>query len=287
MTTGARAAEHGGLGRARSWLYVPAHRADLVAKALAGPADAVVLDLEDAVPAAEKQHARHGVAAALAAPRTTPVWVRINAPDGPWGDADLTALAGHAVGGVRVPKVTDPAAVAAVAERLGRPLHLMLETALGVERAFALATAHPLVAAVSLGEADLAADLGVTDPAGLAWARQRVVVANRAAGLPGPVASVWIDVADVDGLAADSRAAHAAGFTGRSVIHPRQIEPVHRAFTPSEAELAAARAVLASVSADRAAWLDADGRFVDAAVVAGARRLLDRAHPTTQEGECP
>jgi citrate lyase subunit beta/citryl-CoA lyase len=279
---------------ARSWLYAPAHRAELVAKALAGPADAVVLDLEDAVPPAAKDRARDGVAEALRTtptPRSTPVWVRVNALDGSWGADDLDVLAELTPDGIRLPKATDPEAVAAVADRLGRPLHLLLESALGVERAFPLVTAHPLVVGVSLGEADLAADLGVTDPAALTWARQRIVVANRAADRPGPIAAVWTDVADLDGLVADSRAAHAAGFTGRSVIHPRQIEPVHRAFTPTDQELAAARALLGSVSAEqaagRAAWIDADGRFVDAAVVARARRLLDRATHFASGSERP
>ena len=270
------------LGAARSWLYVPGHRADLVAKALVGAAEAVVVDLEDAVAPAAKEAAR-AVVGTLDQPRDRPVWVRMNAPDTPWGAADTTMLATAAVDGVRVPKAADPDAVARLADRLGRPLHLLLESALGVERAFALATAHPLVAALSLGEADLAADLRVTDRAALEWARQRFVVASRAAGLPSPVAPVWTDLPDVDGLAADSRAARDRGFWGRSVIHPRLIPVVHDAFTTSDDDLARARALLASVgSHGESAYRDTDGRFVDPAVVAGARTVLDR-HRSTRE----
>jgi citrate lyase subunit beta/citryl-CoA lyase len=257
-----------GLGRVRSWLYVPAHRADLVAKAMAGPADAVVLDLEDAVPVAEKDAARDAAVAALRTPRTKPLWVRMNAGSA----ADVEALAAARPDGVRVPKATDPAAVAELAELLDLPLHLLVESALGVENAFGLALADRRVAGVSLGEADLAADLHVRDPAALGWARQRVVVANRAAGLPSPVAPVWIDLADPAGLAADTAIARDHGFFGRSVIHPSQIEPVNHAFTPSAADLDAARALLASVDG---ASVDARGRFVDPAVVAGARWLLE------------
>ncbi|HEY2224151.1 CoA ester lyase [Actinomycetospora sp.] len=277
-----------GLGVARSWLYVPGHRADLVAKALAGEAEAVVVDLEDAVAAGAKDAARSTVADLAAGPRDRPLWVRMNAPgeaaghaDDPWGAADAAVLARADVDGVRVPKASDPDAVARLADRLGRPLHLLLESALGVERAFALATAHPLVAAVSLGEADLAADLRVADRAALEWARQRVVVASRAAGLPSPLAPVWTDLPDLDGLALDSRTARDRGFWGRSVIHPRQVPVVHRAFAATADELARARALLDSLedagARGETAYRDAEGRFVDPAVVAGARTVLARA----------
>jgi citrate lyase subunit beta/citryl-CoA lyase len=276
-----------GLGVARSWLYAPGHRPDLVAKALAGDAEAVVVDLEDAVGPDAKDAARAAVPDLAAGPRSRPLWVRMNAPDGRWGPADTAVLAGAAVDGVRVPKAADPDAVARLADRLGHPLHLLVESALGVERAFALATAHPLVAAVSLGEADLAADLRVADRAALEWARQRVVVASRAAGLPSPLAPVWTDLPDLDGLAADSRTARARGFWGRSVIHPRQVPVVHDAFTATPDELARARGLLASLESAGArgetAYRDADGRFVDPAVVAGARTVLDRARPESRE----
>ncbi len=273
------------MGVARSWLYVPGHRADLAAKALTGTAEAVVLDLEDAVAPAAKETARAGVTGLADAGRDRPLWVRMNAPTGPWGAADVAVLARARIDGVRVPKADDPAVVARLADQLGHPLHLLIESALGLEHAFALATAHPLVAALSLGEADLAADLRVADRSALDWARQRVVVASRAAGLPSPLAPVWTDLPDLDGLAADSRAARDRGFWGRSVIHPRQIPVVHEAFTPTANELARARALLDSLESAGArgesAYRDGDGRFVDPAVVAGARAVLDRAsiHP--------
>ncbi|MCD2186542.1 HpcH/HpaI aldolase/citrate lyase family protein [Actinomycetospora soli] len=267
-----------GFGVARSWLYVPGHRPDLVAKALAGDAEAVVVDLEDAVPVGAKQAARETLGILRSA---KPVWVRMNPPGDAVGRLDLEALAGLSVDGVRVPKATDPAVVRDVAQALETPLHLLLESALGVERAFELATAHELVVGLSLGEADLAADLRVRDRTALEWARQRVVVASRAAGLASPVAPVWTDVADLTGLAADSAAARNRGFHGRSVIHPSQVPVVHRAFTPSPDELAHARALLASLEdSTETAFLDADGRFVDPAVVAGARALLAQNQET-------
>ncbi|WP_243789516.1 CoA ester lyase [Saccharopolyspora gloriosae] len=264
------------LGWARSWLYVPAHREDLVAKALGGVADAVVLDLEDAVPPAEKERARE--AAAAWAARSGRIWVRINGARTPWADDDAAALAGTGIAGLRVPKAEDPAAVAGLAERTGLPLHLLVESALGLRRAFDLAESHPLVAGISPGETDLAADLRVRDRTELGWARARIVTANRAAGLPSPVASVWTDLSDTAGLAADSAALRDAGFFGRSVIHPRQLDPVHEAFTPDPGEVERARTLLASVdTAGDAAWVDAAGRFVDPAVVAGARWIVELA----------
>lgn len=268
-------------GRVRSWLYVPAHLPELVAKALSGTADAVVLDLEDAVPAGAKDAAREAAVQACAAPRDRPLWVRVNAPGTPFSAADVAALAGSGADGIRLPKAADPSSVAALAGRLGLPLHLLVESARGLEEAFDLARAHPLVASVSLGEADLAADLRIGDPAHLGWARARVVVANRAAGLPSPVAAVWTDLTDADGLAADSATARDAGFFGRSVIHPAQVGPVNHAFTPGPAEIARAHALLDSLraaeSAGSSAYLDERGRFVDPAVVAGARWVADLA----------
>ena len=254
---------------------------ELLDKALSGPADAVVLDLEDAVPAEAKESARDAAVRAATLPRTKPLWVRVNAVGTPWSAEDLAALTGTDLDGVRVPKAGDPETIAGLAQRLDLPLHLLLETALGVEQAYALATAHPSVVAVSLGEADLAADLGVRRPDALAWARQRVVVACRAAGIAAPITSVWTDLADPDGLERDSREARDQGFFGRSVIHPKQVEPVHRAFTPSADEVTDARVLLGSLTdatgRGESAWVDAKGRFVDAAVVAGAHRVLQQA----------
>jgi citrate lyase subunit beta/citryl-CoA lyase len=278
VTAGLRAS---GLGVARSWLYVPGHRADLVAKARSGAAEAVVVDLEDAVAPGVKDAARATVGDLERGDQ--PLWVRMNALDSPWGEADVGVLAQAPIDGVRVPKADDPDAVARLADRLGHPLHLTIESALGLERAFALATAHPLVAAVSLGEADLAADLRVVDRSALEWARQRIVVAARAAGLPSPIAPVWTDIPDLAGLAADCLTARDRGFWGRSVIHPRQIPVVHEAFTVTADERERARALLDALDAAGArgesVGRDAAGRFVDPAVVAGARTILDRAHP--------
>ncbi|MGH3390527.1 MAG: aldolase/citrate lyase family protein, partial [Actinomadura sp.] len=186
-------------------LYVPADRPDRVAKALATTADVVIVDLEDAVAPANKAAARAATAGLLAGRSgVARVQVRVNDVRTPDGRADLRELGGllAAAAGLRLPKIESAAEVVAVAEALpGVPLHPLIESALGVERAFEIATACDAVASVGLGEADLRADLGVTGEDGLVWVRARIVVAARAAGLPAPAQSVFPDVRDLEGLA--------------------------------------------------------------------------------------
>ena len=273
----------------RSWLYVPGHRAERVAKALVAGADAVVIDLEDAVPADRKDAARDQTVALLderADHGALQVWVRINPPGTEIGRRDVAALTGRRLDGLRIPRADDPDEVREVAERTGAPLQLLLENARGLSRARELAEAHELVAGIGLGEADLAADLLVDRDEGLTWARGAVVVAARAAGLPSPVQSVWTDVGDTDGLRVSSERGRGTGFFGRSVVHPRQIDVVHDVYTPSADEIAAAEGIVATAAEaaarGEAAALSADGRFVDPAVVARARTVLDRAGPAAQ-----
>ncbi|WP_129337323.1 HpcH/HpaI aldolase/citrate lyase family protein [Cellulomonas endophytica] len=261
-------------------LYAPADRPDRAAKALAGDADVVVLDLEDAVAPVAKSAARAGLAALVAAHPGRPVQVRLNAAGTSWADADRAAVAAlplHVE--VRVPKVERVEEVAALVGALpGRRLHLLLESALGVERAFDLASADPAVASVGLGEADLRSALGIREEAGLTWARGRLVVAARAAGLPAPVMSVHPHVRDEAGLRASCRAGRALGLRGRAAIHPAQLAPIREEFLPAPDEVARAREVLRRVGDAREAGAGVlvleDGTFLDVAMVAGARDVL-------------
>ncbi|MFC7878041.1 HpcH/HpaI aldolase/citrate lyase family protein [Isoptericola sp. NPDC057391] len=275
-------------------LYVPADRPDRVVKALGSGADAVLVDLEDAVAPAAKDTARAHLAELLGDPGTggTPAaQVRVNHPATPWHAGDVAAVAGlpEAVG-VRVPKVETIAEVRALAAALpGRSLHLLLESALGVERAFELATASPQVASVGLGEADLRSDLRVDDEAGLAWARARVVVAARAAGLPAPAMSAYTHVRDLDGLAASCRAGRALGFCGRTAIHPAQLATIREAFAPTADEVDRAREVVRAVAdaadAGSGTVVLPDGTFLDVAMVERARwtlALARRAAPSPE-----
>jgi len=260
-------------------LYVPADRPDRVRKALASAADVVLVDLEDAVAPARKDDARAALADLLAEPGRR-VQVRINHASTPWHAADVAAVAALPTSvGVRVPKVESAAEIGELAATLpGRELHALIESALGVERALEIATASPQVASLGLGEADLRSDLGVTDDAGLAWARSRVVVAARAARLVPPVMSVYPNVRDLDGLAASCRAGRALGFRGRAAIHPSQLDTIRAAFLPSDEEVSRAREVLSRVDEATAAGVGAlalsDGTFLDVAMLEQARTVV-------------
>ncbi|MEP6812233.1 MAG: CoA ester lyase, partial [Actinomycetota bacterium] len=227
-----------------TWLYVPADRPDRVAKALASGADAVIVDLEDAVAPAAKTAARAGLAALFTEPGSVRVHVRVNALGTSWGDDDLRAVATLPIDAVTLPKTESPDDAERAAGLLGDDLalHCLVETALGVERAFEIASS-PAVTSISLGEADLRSQTGAAD-AGLDWARARIVNAAAAAGLPRPAQSVYANVSDLEGLAASCAHGRALGFVGRTAIHPRQLPVIVRAYLPTDAEAARARAVV-------------------------------------------
>ncbi|MFI8945843.1 HpcH/HpaI aldolase/citrate lyase family protein [Streptomyces sp. NPDC053750] len=266
-----------------TWLYAPGDRPRVVAKALAAGADVVVIDLEDAVAPDRKEYAREATAELLTEPQPVPVHVRVNALDGPLAAADLAALAAlPGLSGLRLPKVTSPEQVAGVAEATGGPpLYALLETALGVERAYSIAAAHPALRGIALGEADLRADLGVRGDPGLDWSRSRVIVAARAAGLAPPTQTVHPDTRDLEGLAASCAHGRALGFLGRAAIHPRQLTIIERAYLPTERELEEAETIVKAATAQPGALALPDGRFVDAAVVATAQRTLSLARRPT------
>ncbi|WP_210576067.1 CoA ester lyase [Streptomyces sp. GESEQ-4] len=262
-----------------TWLYVPGDRPHVVIKALASGADVVVIDLEDAVAPDRKAYARAAAAELLSDPQPTPVHVRVNALDGPFAAADLTALASlPGLSGLRLPKVSTPEQVVHIAElQPGPPLYALLESALAVEHAYAIASAHPALHGIALGEADLRADLGVRHDAGLDWSRSRVIVAARAAGLPPPPQSVHPDTRDLNGLTASCAHGRTLGFLGRAAIHPRQLPVIERAYLPTEKELEHAETIIKAATGDQGAQALPNGTFIDAAVVAAAQRTLSLA----------
>ncbi|MFJ9024695.1 HpcH/HpaI aldolase/citrate lyase family protein [Streptomyces sp. NPDC102259] len=267
-----------------TWLYVPGDRPETVTKALACGADVVIVDLEDAVAPDRKEYARTATAERLREPQPVPVHVRVNALDSPFAAADLRTMAAlPGVAALRLPKVTSPHQITRVAETVppadhgATPLHALLETALGVEHAYAIACAHPSLRGIALGEADLRADLGIRDDAGLDWSRARVVVAARAAGLAPPPQSVHPDIRDLEGLATSCAHGRRLGFLGRAAIHPRQLPIIERAYLPTQHELEEAETIVKAAAAEQGAQALPDGRFIDAAVVAMAQRTLSLA----------
>ncbi|TDE39277.1 CoA ester lyase [Actinomadura sp. 6K520] len=272
----------------RSYLYVPGNARDKLGKALTRGADALIVDLEDAVPPAGKDAARRAVADWLGsrgAAGGAELWVRING--GAAGHADARALAGlPALTGLVLAKAEDAAQVAAVAGLLAdlgdvtTLLMPLLETAGAILDVRDISRA-PRVHRLQIGEVDLAADAGLDpgpDEAELAFARSMTVLASAAAGLPPPVGPVSAITADPAALAESTERVRRQGFVGRACVHPAQIPVVHEVFTPSAAEIARAKDVLARYDAAAAAGsgvvLDAAGRLIDAAVIRLARRTL-------------
>jgi citrate lyase subunit beta/citryl-CoA lyase len=267
----------------RSYLFVPGHRGDRFAKALDSGADAVVLDLEDAVAPEDKAAARDAVAgcvaAADAATRARLV-VRINDEATAWFGADLAMLAACAAPAVMLPKAEAVATVQRVrAVCPGIELLALVESARGILNAPALALAEG-VARLVFGTLDFALDLDLADdpgagPLGLDAAASRLAWASRAADLPPPVAGVTPEIGDEARLRADFARARAHGFGAKLCIHPAQVAPIHDMLLPSAADLAWARRVVAAAGSGAAVRID--GRMVDRPVLLRARRLLARA----------
>jgi citrate lyase subunit beta/citryl-CoA lyase len=267
----------------RSYLYVPGSEPRKIEKALAGDADAVVLDLEDAVAPSHKKQARETVAEILESASAKPVFVRINRLDSGLGDADIEAVCHARLAGLRLPKTESAESVRYVAKRLEAleceaGIQCLIESALGLELSFEIARAHTKVVGVSLGEMDLRADLGVQADAGLLYARSRIVAAARAAKLSAPVQSVYADTRDLESLRRSSKEGKSLGFVGRSAIHPKQVPIINEVFTPTEEEIAAAAELLyrmeEATEAGKGAFLLKDGRFVDEAIARSARLTL-------------
>ncbi|WP_234050622.1 MULTISPECIES: CoA ester lyase [unclassified Xanthobacter] len=256
-------------------LFVPATRPERFAKAAAAGADAIIIDLEDAVAHADKATARAAVASAL--PATGPVLLRINGAATSWHEDDLDLARSLPLAGVVLAKAESAAEVARVAGRLGSmPVVPLIESALGLAQARAIACV-PQVARLAFGSIDFAADLGCAHTRNaLLAARSELVLASRLAGLDGPVDGVTTALSD--GALATDDAAYAAeiGFAGKLLIHPSQIAPVMAGFAPSAEEIAWARRIVAAL-AEGGAVVTVDGAMVDAPVRLRAERILSRA----------
>jgi citrate lyase subunit beta/citryl-CoA lyase len=259
----------------RSYLFAPGHSEKLLGKVFDAGADAVILDLEDAVPPEHKAVARRNVADALA---PHPAWVRINAAQTPLAAADLDAVAALAYG-IRIPKVESVEEVRWVAERApGKPLICAIESARGVVNALDIA-AEPAVKHLALGGIDLQRDLGVASgDTPLQYVRSHLVVASRAAGIEPPIDSVYPHLQDTEGLRRQCSVSRSLGLFGKSAIHPSQLPIIHAEFSPTHDELDWARSVLdAFDDANGAALRLPGGEFVDLPVAERAREILRQA----------
>jgi citrate lyase subunit beta/citryl-CoA lyase len=274
------------LARARSLLFVPGHAPQRFDRALASGADAVILDLEDAVAPQDKARAREHVAVwlrGLDSAARARVLVRLNASDAPNEHAaDLAWLRGLGTGlpaGLVVPKAAHVTTLSVIAQAAGAPVALLplVESADGWAAADALARA-PQVLRLVFGHLDFQLDMGMECGPGqdeLLPVRLALVAASRRAGLATPVDGVSPDLQDDTLTRADVARSRRLGFGGKLCIHPRQVPLVHEGLAPSEAELDWARRVLLANAQAAGAVFQLDGRMVDAPVLRKAERLLD------------
>ncbi len=290
----------------RTFLFCPGNHPRKVAKVFGAGADAVILDLEDAVAITEKAATRAPVVEALQSPRACRGYVRVNGLATGFTFGDLEAVVAPGVDGIVLPKVEGALDLAKVEwlvgeleARRGLPaggidLMPILETGPGIANARAICAAAAELAGrvrrVSFGAGDYTADMGMDWTRGEAEcdpARAEIVLASRIAGLEPPVDTVWADLSDGDGLAASAAKVKAMGFQGKLCIHPSQIDSIHRVFTPSEDEVARAERIVRAfeaAEADGSASIQIDGQFVDYPIVARARRVLMLAAAAAKGG---
>ena len=283
----------------RSFLFVPANREKFLEKSLGLPADALLFDLEDSVPASEKENARAGVKAYAPKVSGPEVWVRLNGLETGFAEADLDAVIGvKNLAGVFLPKaetrdeairldgmIAKLEAARQLANGATRVV-LSIESALGVLNAYDMTRGTGRVVSTVFGGAqdgDLNTDLGCTwsiDGPEMLHARCHTLMCARAARFESPLDGVFANVRDPEGFEKDTALSRRLGFRGRQLIHPSQIEPCNRLYAPSQMEIDYYSRVLEAF--DRAvaqgnASTTVDGRMIDEAMAKAARRALDQA----------
>jgi len=267
----------------RSYLFVPASRPERIGKAIAAGADAVIVDLEDAVAPDAKTEARNGMTAvwrslqAQADSAGVALQLRVNGADTTYFADDLAFCQMQAVQAIVLPKA-DKASLAALRAVLpDTPCHALLETAAGFVDLPDVARA-PGVTRLLFGSIDLMFDLDVVDDdLPLHACRSALVLHSRAAGLPAPVDGVCTAIGDAQALAADTLRGRRFGFGAKLLIHPNQVAGVHEALAPSAAEVSWARRVVGQATAAQGAAIAVDGKMVDRPVLERAQRIVEAA----------
>lgn len=281
----------------QSLIFVPGNSARFVEKAKTLAADVICLDLEDSVPSNEKDAARKIIADALARRQeySRPVYVRTNSPESGLVPADLKAAVRRGIDGIVIPKVNDAQEIARIKKQVaalekqrktGRiALMPSIETARGVVNAYSIAGADNRVNALVFGVFDFLHDMRLdydeNDPTGYAYARAKIPVDARAAGVHA-IDAIWQKIDDTEGLVRDATVAKRLGYSGKSIIHPSQIEPVHRVFLPSKSDVEWAKKVVQALgeAMEKGSGRGAvrlEGRIIDAVHYKQARAILDAA----------
>jgi citrate lyase subunit beta/citryl-CoA lyase len=284
----------------RSLLSTPGHRPAMLEKALGSQTDAIMVDLEDSVPVAEKPRARSALRAALesAAPGAPLLYARVNPVGTDLLAEDVAAIVAPGLAGVQLPKPESPDDVKHLSALLDEAetaagvapgtvgIIVSIESAIAVLRAYELLSASPRVVSAMPAVAengDLHHDLGyqhTPDEVGTLHVRSHVLLAARAAGLANPIDGVFSGVRDLDAFAASARLARRLGYRGKKLSHPSQIALANEIFSPTAAELDFHRRVLDALAAAEAEGLGAttvDGLMVDIAMAQTARRVLSWA----------
>lgn len=282
------------MSRMRSKLFVPGNRADLMSKAMDTQADAVSIDLEDAVPEGDKENARRQLSLFLKAcshrrlPRPELV-VRVNPVGGEDWERDLAAAAVSGVSQINLPKVERPEMIHRAAELLdalecengaASPISFLvnIETPAALSRARELAQAHPRVAGLQIGFGDLFLSCGIAreNDAAIAYVRMTVCIAAAQVGIP-CYDGAYVHVHDDAGLSKEAHEARSFGLSGKSCIHPRQVAIVNSAFEATQAQRQWAQKVVMACAQSKdpaQGTFLIDGEMVDEAVLKRARRLL-------------
>lgn len=264
-------------------LFVPANRPERFDKALASGADAIIIDLEDAVPAAEKDAASTALSNWLETQPADSVLIRINGTGSPWFSQDITLCRSHAVAAIIVPKADDPVALTELAHLSDKPLLPFIESALAFTRLDAIASA-PNVARLLFGKLDLALDLGMDypppageplDEAAFLYARSQLVMCSRVHGLGAPIDAIYTAIHDEKGLTDYARQGMRLGFSGFLLIHPAQVTPAQKALAPTTAQILWAKHVLAAEVREKGAVVAVSGNMVDLPVMARAKRIME------------
>jgi citrate lyase subunit beta / citryl-CoA lyase len=276
----------------RSFLFAPGNHARKVEKVFGCGADHVILDLEDAVATAEKVATRALVVDALKRPRSGGAYVRVNSYSTEFCYGDAAAVVGPGLDGIVFPMVESREQivafdwlVAGLERERGLPVGgidiiPIIETAKGIANARAIAAAGTRVKRMAFGAGDYTLDTNMEWTLGeseLEHARTEMVVASRAAGLEGPLDTVWVHIKDLDNLEKSSRRARQLGFQGKMCIYPPQVDVVNRVFTPSDDEVAFARRVVEAfeqAETEGSSSIQLDGFFIDYPIVYKARKTL-------------
>ena len=262
----------------RSYLFVPADRPDRYAKALATGADAVIIDLEDAVAPSNKESAREMLGVWLRdtaqppSPGGAMLMVRVNTPDSQWFAADRALVAASPrVDGVVLPKADGMSPLDSFRDK---PVLALIETAAGIDSLKAI-TQSRRIARLAFGHIDFQLDVGIEgDNEELYCFRSQIVLASRLANLPAPIDGVTTSFNDPSVIAKDITRARRFGYGAKFCIHPAQVAPVNAGFRPSDAELAWARRVVDAAGQAQGAAIAVDGKMVDRPVLERAKAML-------------